>query len=207
MTEARRRPVAVVSRPHRSPAVDPALRLAMLEDVYEMVTDLEQVEPVLALVPGDGQPDAEAVVWPGARVLRCAAADEPGEILAVLAALAALEPAAAAAVVVAPDAPDLPGLLIGKLFRALGSAQVAGCPAEGGGLVALGVRVPLPDWFAGCRVGLDTADALEALGRGAPGRRALGVGPGWHRVRSPADTAALDDGLDGWELTRALLRR
>jgi len=31
------------------------------------------------------------------------------------------------------------------------------------------------------------------------------VVPGWRRQRGPADLAALDPGLEGWEATRRLL--
>ena len=65
-------------------------------------------------------------------------------------------------VILAPDAPDLPALLIGKLFRALGSAPVSVCPeVSGNGLVALAARFPLPAWLAD--VTLDTPDALARL--------------------------------------------
>lgn len=115
--------------------------------------------------------------------------------------------AEAAIAVVAGDAPDLPGLLVGKLFRALGSAEVAVCPAAGGGLVAVASRVPVPDWFVRARVGLDTTDAVDRLQAAAPHPRSLGVAPGWHRVRVRADLDRLDPGLDGWDATRTLLGR
>ncbi|HEX6935398.1 MAG TPA: hypothetical protein VF227_02655, partial [Actinomycetes bacterium] len=80
-------------------------------------------------------------------------------------------------------------------------------PCAGGGLVALATRVPVPDWVMGTRVGLDTSDAVARLRAAGPRRTAVSVGPGWHRVRSAADLSALDPGLEGWEVTRAVLVR
>ncbi|MGH3379185.1 MAG: DUF2064 domain-containing protein, partial [Actinoallomurus sp.] len=91
----------------------------------------------------------------------------------------------------------------GKLFRALGSGEVAICPAKDGGLVALAARLPAPAWLAG--IDLDTADAPSRL-RAAAGRPgAVRSGPGWHRLRTPADLGRLDPGLEGWDNTRILL--
>lgn len=139
-------------------------------------------------VPGPGSPATPA--GPAAQAL--------------LSAVATL-PAVEAAVLVPADAPDLPPLLLGKVFRGLGSADVAVCPAQGGGLVALGTRVPVPEWLAAAGLGLDDRDALDRLAAGAPTRRAFSVGPGWHRLRTPRDLERLDLGLEGWELTRACL--
>ena len=176
----------------------------MLEDAYDTVAGLDLVEAALALVPGD-QPDAEQVTWPGTALVRAAPTDDGTEVAELLRALAGLAPAAAALALVAGDAPDLPGLLVGKLFRALGNADVAVSPAEGGGLVSLAVRVPVPGWFLAARVGLDAADAVERLAAAAPRRSALALAPGWHRVRTTADIARLDRGLEGWDNTRAAL--
>jgi hypothetical protein len=108
--------------------------------------------------------------------------------------------------VVAPDAPDLPALLLGKLHSALTSAQVAVCPAEGGGLVAIASRLPVPEWLRAADPMLDDADVLARLSAAAP-RRSFVVGAGWHRVRSEEDLHRLDPGLEGWEATRTLLDR
>src|SRR3954466_548181 len=54
------------------PGVDPAeFRLAVLEDTYEVVAGLEFVTPVLALTGDDaeGDTDAEAITWPGTKVV------------------------------------------------------------------------------------------------------------------------------------------
>jgi hypothetical protein len=93
--------------------------------------------------------------------------------------------------------------------------DVAVCPAEGGGLVALAAWLPAADWVAalgsagqrgGRWIELDDLDAVGRLRRGAPRRGALQVVPGWHRLRSPADVGRLDPGLEGWPATRAVLR-
>jgi hypothetical protein len=197
------------------------LRAAMVEDVYETVAGLALVEPAMVLVRGD--PDAEALAgltWPGTAVLSVTAAGSP--LAAALAGLAALAARAGPrdgggdgedggqggqVTVVAGDAPDLPGLLVGKLHRALGAAEVAVLPAAGGGLVALATRVPVAPWVVAAGVDLDTADAVARLRAAAPRRTTVSVGPGWHRVRSAADLATLDPGLEGWEVTRAVLAR
>lgn len=185
------------------PGVDPdRLRLALLEDSYEVLAALEQVTAALALCPG-GQPEAEELTWPGTPILVVTPADGPAETVAALAACAAT--GATQAAVVAADVPDLPALLLGKLYRGLGSAQVALCPAVDGGLVALAARLPLPGWLVAARAGLDTPDALDRLAAAAPSRRALSMAPGWHRIRRPEDLARLDPGLEGWPSTRLLL--
>ncbi|MFG2085387.1 hypothetical protein [Spirillospora sp. NPDC048824] len=198
---------AVLSFPARRadvpPGIDPdEFRLAMLEDTYEVVAGLELVTSALVLDPPD-QPDAEAVTWPGTPIVR-----EP-TLAGAFAALHAL--GAGAAVLVAPDAPDLPPLLIGKLFRAVGSAPSAACQADGAtgpdGLVALAARLPLPQWLAAALrdVDLDTPDALARLRAAAPRPGLVPQGPGWHRLRTAGDLRLLDPGLEGWENTRALL--
>lgn len=180
-----------------------ALRAAMTEDVYETVAGLELVEPVLLL--SDDDPDATdlaELTWPGTEVLRVPGGSTDWQALAALAALGGTQ-----VTLVAADAPDLPGLLVGKLHRGLGSSDVAVLPAAGGGLVALATRAELPAWVAATGVGLDTEDAVDRLRAAAPRRTAVSVGPGWHRVRSAADLQALDRGLEGWEVTRAVLSR
>jgi hypothetical protein len=197
-----RRLVAVLAG--RTPFPTGALRAAMVEDVYETVAGLALVEPVLAVAEDD--PDAETLAgltWPGTPVLRLPAGHPTA--VGALAAMAGL--GADQVTVVAGDAPDLPGLLVGKLHRALGSADVAVLPAAGGGLVALAARVPVPPWVAAAEVGLDTADAVGRLRAVAPRRTAVALGPGWHRVRAATDLSDLDPGLEGWEVTRAVLAR
>ncbi|SBT50923.1 hypothetical protein [Micromonospora narathiwatensis] len=108
-----------------------------------------------------------------------------------------------AAVVVA-DAPDLPGLTLGKLLRPLSSRPVAVAPAEGNGPGLLGVaaRLPVPEWLP--EVDLSTAAPADVRAA-APRPGDVAVTAGWHRLRGPADLAALDPALDGWDATRALL--
>jgi hypothetical protein len=201
------------------PGIDPEeLRLALLEDTYEVVAGLELVTPALVLDP-PAQPAAEAITWPGTAIVR------ERSLAAAFAALHDL--GAGQAVLLAPDAPDLPPLLIGKLFRALGDAPAAACQAEGPldagpphdgppsggrrgtphGLVALAARLPLPGWLAAALDGvdLDTPDALARLRAAAPRPGLVPQGPGWHRLRTPADLRLLDPGLEGWENTRAIL--
>jgi hypothetical protein len=167
---------------------------AVAEDTYEVVAGLDLVTPVLVT----SVTDIEEIIWPGTSVIHI---PELSGASLVRAAFTALPPAASA-VVVAGDAPDLPPLLIGKLFRELGRAPVAVCPAEGGGAVALAARLPYPEWAAG---GFDDPDLVATLRAVAPGRRMVATGPGWHRLRRPDDLDRLDPGLEGWDQTRALL--
>lgn len=176
-------------------------QLALLEDTYEVVAGLELVTPALILADGEW-PAAEAVTWPGTPVVSAAGLDVALERLREL--------GAGQAAVVAGDAPDLPPLLIGKLFRALGHAHAAVCMAAGGGLVALAAPLPAPEWLfhavAESGFGLfDRPDAFDRLRAAAPRPGLVQSGPGWHRLRTPADLEFLDPGLEGWESTRALL--
>ncbi|MDP9865234.1 MULTISPECIES: DUF2064 domain-containing protein [Streptosporangium] len=193
------RVVAVVVTPSIAraapPGVDPAdFLMAVAEDAYEIAAGLDHVSPVLVTsVPG-----MEEIVWPGTPVVEIP--DLSGEAL-VRAAFEAL-PYGGQAVLLSGDAPDLPPLLIGKLFRALGRAKVALCPAADGGAVAIAAHLPYPDWAA---AGFDDHDPVKALRAAAPGPRTVATGPGWHRLRAPGDLARLDPGLEGWDSTRALL--
>ncbi len=212
MTATRAVAVLAVDLPPRAtpPGVDPErLRMAMVEDTYEVIAGLALVEPVLALSPGP-QPAVAALTWPGTQVIEIPVAldqtspDGTGALTRnVLTSLSRL--GYAAGVVVAGDAPDVPGLLVGKLFRALGRADIALCPAEGGGLVAIAASLPAAPWLAEVDTGLDAPDAIERFRAGAPSRRAVTLGPGWHRLRTPGDLSRLDPGLEGWESTRAVL--
>jgi hypothetical protein len=201
------RAVALLVHDGPSPAAPPGrpgreLRRALAEDTYEVLASLELVSAALALCP-PGQPDIAELGWPGTPVLPVPAGPSGAEEVTVLEGLGGL--GAGAGAVVAEDVPDLPPLLIGKLFRALGSAQVAACPAAGGGLVALASRLPVPGWLVDAGVGLDTPEAQHRLAAAAPSRRQFAVAPGWRRLRRPSDLAGLDQGLEGWEATRALL--
>jgi hypothetical protein len=194
--------VAVLVRDRPAPAppgVDAdEFRLALIEDTYEVAAGLELVTAALVLSPPD-QPGVAELTWPGTPVIGVGA--DPTPAAAALAALA--ERGAEQAALITADAPDLPPLLIGKLFRPLGNADIAVCPAEDGGLVAVAAHLPLADWITG--LDLDAPDAYEKLHAAAPARRSVATGPGWHRLRAPADIARLDPGLEGWPSTRALL--
>ncbi len=175
----------------------------MVEDVYDKVASLDLVEAVLVVPDDDADParDLDEVVWPGTPVLRLAGAAGSSTTLDAIQRLGADE-----AVLVTGDAPDVPGLLLGKLHRALGSAAAAVLPARDGGLVALAAVCPVAEWVLAAGAGLDVPDALSRLQQAAPRRSAVSVGPGWHRVRRPADLSLLDQGLEGWDVTRAWLR-
>ncbi|MFC0629033.1 DUF2064 domain-containing protein [Kribbella deserti] len=183
------------------PGRDPeAWRLALAEDTYEVLAGLDRVDVAVAVVGGDEAALAEiaALTWPGTAVYP---ADPARPILS------AVEQAgtAAAVVAVSHDVPDLPGLLIGKLFRALGSADIAVCPADDGTLAAIGVRFPVAEWVEAFSPGFGTR--LSELEDAKPRRHAVGVGPGWHRLQGPADLARLDPGLEGWDVTRSMLSK
>lgn len=169
----------------------------MLEDVVDLVAEMSQVDGAL-VVTRPTESAARAVAWPGMPVLVVDAVDA-GSGLRALADDGADEGA-----LVCADAPDLPALLVGKLFSALTSVEVAVCPGEHGDLVALASRLPVPRWLVALELTLDTSDALDRLRAAAP-RRGLQIGSGWHRVRTPDDIAKLDPGLEGWEATRAWL--
>ncbi|GII93025.1 hypothetical protein [Sinosporangium siamense] len=171
---------------------------AVAEDTYEVVAGLELVSPFLITTV----PDLDDLVWPGTPVITIPERNGAATVRDAFEAMATARPDATQAVVVCADAPDLPPLLIGKLFRELGRAQITVCQAAGGGAVAVAAHLPLPAWAS---VDLDAPDVVADLRAAAPGRRMVATGPGWHRLRAPGDLAALDPGLEGWEATRALL--
>ncbi|MEV4577468.1 hypothetical protein AB0K16_29920 [Nonomuraea jabiensis] len=174
------------------PGVDPAQFLeAVAEDTYEMVAGLELVTPVLIT----SVPELEEIVWPGTEVITIKD-DEPLKI--ILKRLKADQ-----AAVISADAPDLPPLLVGKLFRELGRAEITVCPAENGGAVAMACALPPPTW---ADPDLDDEGIVTTLRAQAPGPRRVATTPGWHRLRTSEDVERLDPGLEGWESTRALIR-
>jgi hypothetical protein len=182
-----------------SPGLPQELAAAMLSDVVDLVSSTPQVAPVV-LAPAGRLAVARDALWPGTPLVEVAADASIGGLLAAVPATGMV-----AVAVVAADAPDLPGLLLGKLFRAVsGRVDAAACPADPHGLVGLAASLPLPGWLVDSQVRLDDADALEALHAAAP-RRGLSITPGWHRVRSVADVARLDPGLEGWDATRLAL--
>ncbi|MFC5830009.1 DUF2064 domain-containing protein [Nonomuraea insulae] len=174
------------------PGVDPREFLeAMAEDTYEIVAGLELVTPVLITsVPG-----LDDIVWPGTEVITIA---EGEPLKTTLRGIQADQIA-----VISADAPDLPPLLIGKLFRELGRAEITVCPSEDGGAVALACGLPAPAW---ADPDLDAYDVVKDLRDQAPGPRRVATTPGWHRLRTRDDLERLDPGLEGWDNTRALVR-
>lgn len=195
----RRLACLVLSGPRSSPAAPPgvdgsALAAAMAEDVYAVLTDLNSVAPVIVYRP-EWADLARSVAWAGTELL---AVPERSSLVAALGRYGPAE-----AVLVAADAPDLPALHLATVFRTLAGADVVAAPALvrtgavdspvaiGTGLVLLGLRLPAPTGF---EAGLDRSPPAGAL-----------PGPPWPRVRTAADLAALDPGLEGWEATRQLL--
>ncbi|MFC0503290.1 hypothetical protein [Micromonospora costi] len=177
------------------PGVDPVRwRTALAEDTVDLLAMLTEVDTAVAVTPAD-RAVADAVTWPDMAVYEV---PEPTPS-AVFAALSGYDQAA----VIAADAPDLPGLTIGKLLRPLTSRPVAVAPAEGGpGLLGVAARLPVPPWLPP----VDLDETLPAAVRAAAPRPGdLAVTPAWRRLRGPADLAALDPAVEGWEATRALL--
>jgi hypothetical protein len=198
----RRAAVLLLSGPPAARACPPgiapdAFARALAEDVANLLADLPGLEPVVAAAP-DRVADAEDVVWPGTPVLETRLG-RPADVFATLAERGYDE----AAVFVA-DAPDLPGLLVAKPFSALSTARVAAAPAEGGGLVALAVRLPAPAWLP-VDVDLDEPYAVERLKAAVPDPADLVLTPPWRRLRRREDLAGLDPDLEGWDATRMLL--
>ncbi|MEU4664931.1 MULTISPECIES: hypothetical protein [Micromonospora] len=184
------------------PGIEPARwRTALAEDVVDLLATLNEVETAVAVAAPDRWL-ADAVVWPGTPVYEV---PEPTPN-AVFATLAAAGPEAVydQVAVVAADAPDVPGLTLGKLLRPLTTRPVAVAPVEGGGTGLLGVaaRLPVPAWLPA--LDLDTTAPAEVR-RAAPSPGDVAVTAGWRRMRGPADLAALDPAVEGWEATRALL--
>jgi hypothetical protein len=175
-----------------------AWRLALAEDTYEVLAALDRVDVAVAVAGGTGLAEVSALTWPGTPVY----AVSPSR--PVLDAVELAGPAAAV-VAVSFDVPDLPGLLIGKLFRALSTADIAVTPAEDGTLAAIGVNRPTAPWVTELAPTFGTP--LAELESHKLRRHAVAVGPGWHRLRSNADIARLDPGLEGWDATRSQLRR
>ncbi|MGI9093835.1 MAG: DUF2064 domain-containing protein [Mycobacteriales bacterium] len=185
-----------------SPGVDSAaFAAAMASDVLDVLDGLSGVDAAIAATR-ERLDDARAASWPSTLVVEVDAADPLGAAMRELAAAGYR-----LAVLVAPDVPDIPELVLAKPFSALGSASVALAPAHGGGLAALGVALPAPDWLLEAHVDLGTDDAVAVLQAAAPRRRDVRATLPWRRLRAPADIAALDPGLEGWDATRALLGR
>jgi hypothetical protein len=179
------------------PGVDlQAWRAALAEDVVDLLARLAQAEPAIAAVPDD-LALAREIAWPGTRIYEVATPT----VRPVLEAAA--KDGFDQAAVIAADAADVPGMILGKLLRPLERKAVAVAPAGGtGGLLGVASHLPPPDWLADHD--LDSATPM-ALRKNAPQPSDVESTPDWHRLRGPADLAALDPALEGWENTRALL--
>lgn len=171
------------------PGVDPvAFARACLADTYEVVADLIDVTAGIV-----GPPAAAELLWPGGVWLP----DAPVLELARRVAADFDE-----LVVVAADAPDLPGLVLAKMFKVLHRVDVALAPERGGmGCVAVGLALPVASWLPALDLDEDAARLPEL----APSCSRAVRSPDWHRIRTPGAVNRLDPGLEGWELTRALL--
>src|SRR5262249_3329199 len=140
--------------------------------------------------------DARAVAMPGTPILELPTMDSA---VAELARRGYSE-----AAFFTPDVPDLPALLAAKPFSGLSTSDAAVVPGHRDGLVALATRLPPPRWLP-VGLHLDPPGAVQRLRAAAPTPGDLAIAPAWRRVRVPADLAALDPALEGWEVTRALL--
>jgi hypothetical protein len=170
------------------PGIDArAYREALLRDSFDLLDDLAGVTAYVAAADADRALAATV----GPVVLATSAAEALDALAGTGATIGAL---------IAGDAPDLPSLLVGKLFGACEDTLAGVLPASDGRLAGLASRLPRPPWLDG--VTLDAG--LDPLHERAP-RNAVQVGPGWHRLRDPADVARLDPRLEGWAATRALL--
>jgi hypothetical protein len=181
------------------PGIDPhEFALANLEDTYEVAAGLELVRATIACPPQHAA-SAASLLWSGTKVIPAGDVDE---LLARL-----IEQGANQAAVLSADAPDLPALAIGKLFRALGRADLAISPCAHGRAVAVAANLPLAPWLGDIALSLDDPGLLTRLTQAAPRRGAVATTPGWHRLTEPAALSFLDPGLEGWESTRALLEQ
>ncbi|HJV14284.1 MAG TPA: hypothetical protein VJ625_10365 [Propionibacteriaceae bacterium] len=194
---ARRRVAVVLARYSAAPATPKGLNpdafaVACLADSYEVVADLMDVRSGIA-----GPASAGELLWPGALHLP---ADIPVPTLAHQ-----LSGEADELVVVPADVPDLPGLVLAKLFKVLHRSDIGIAPERGGsGCAAIGVSLPIADWMPDDAFDLDQ-NPFGRLSAMAPRRSRCTLTPTWHRLRTPADLARLDTGLEGWDETRALL--
>jgi hypothetical protein len=165
---------------------------ACLLDSYEVVADLIGVQSGIA-----GPAAVAELLWPGALHL-------PADIT-VPEIARQLSSHAEELVVVPADIPDLPGLVLAKLFKVLHRSDIGIAPEHGGrGCAAIGVSLPLANWIPDNAFDLDQ-NPFARLSAIAPRRSRCTLTPTWHRLRTPADVARLDYGLEGWEETRALL--
>ena len=171
-------------------------RAALAEDVVDLLARLAQAEPAIAATAADlGL--AREIAWPGTKIYEVGSAT----VLPVL--QAAERDGFDQAAVLAADAADVPGMVLGKLLRPLSSKPVAVAPTgQESGLLALAATLPVPSWLGDHD--LDTATPMTVR-RSAPQPSLVESTADWRRLRGPHDLATLDQALEGWENTRALL--
>src|SRR5258705_13916600 len=123
------------------PGVDPAAwRMALAEDVLDVLALMSEVEPAIAVAESDRSLLKE-LGWPGLRSYVLPKLD----VRSVLAAAA--EDGYEQAVVLAMDAPDLPGMVIAKLLRPLTTRPTAAAAATGTeGVIGFAANLPAPAW-------------------------------------------------------------
>jgi glycosyltransferase A (GT-A) superfamily protein (DUF2064 family) len=172
------------------------LAAALLADTVDNAEALAAAEIAVLCRPGQAETVAESaaidtLVWSSASPTVAEAASR------------ATDHGVGQLVVIASDAPHLPGLLVGKLFRPLGRAEVAISPDPRGIATAVGLRLPAPDWLG--EIELDDPAVVDTVVGRAPRRALVRTTPGWRRLREPGDLAALDAGVDGGDLTRAIV--
>jgi hypothetical protein len=196
--QADRRRVAVVLARYDASSAAPdgidsaAFADACLLDSYEVVADLIGVTSGIA-----GPPKVAEILWPGALHL--------ANDVTVPMMVRQLIEQADELVVLPADLPDMPGLVLAKLFKVLHRTDIAIAPERtGNGCAAIGVSLPLADWIPEDAFDLDD-NPFTRLSAIAPRRSHCTLAPAWHRLRTPADVAQLDPGLEGWEETRSLL--
>jgi hypothetical protein len=169
-----------------------AFAAACLADSYEVVADLMDVRSGIA-----GPASAGELLWPGALYFP---ADIPVPTLA-----RHLSGQADELVVVPADLPDLPGLVLAKLFKVLHRSDIGIVPERAGrGCAAIGISLPMADWIPDDAFDLDQ-NPFSRLSAISPRRSRCALTTTWHRLRTAADLARLDAGLEGWDETRALL--
>ncbi|GAA1840301.1 hypothetical protein [Asanoa iriomotensis] len=172
-------------------------RHALAEDAVDLLATLNEVDPAIAALPAD-RPLADAVAWPSMQIY-----EVPTTLVNDTFAAAAADGYDQAAVIAA-DAPDLPGLILGKLFRPLTTKTLAVAPAETGhGLLGVASRLPAPAWLP--PLDLDADVPATAIRPHAPNPAEVATAPPWRRLRGPSDLATLDQAVEGWDATRALL--
>ena len=171
-------------------------RVALAEDLVDLLARLSAASPAIACVPAD-RSLAEEIAWPGMRVW-----EVPSATIRPVFAAAAADGFDQAAIVAA-DAPDVPGMVLGKLLQPLDAKAIAVAPGgPGGGALGVAAQLPLASWVAD--VSLEEASA-QVLRRGAPTPSEVTTTAAWRRLRGAQELASLDVGLEGWENTRAVL--